>query len=1102
MDGRESFTGASTNAEASGSGTGSSVDYGHLRSRSASGLVPFGSMMSAPPTTPPRGRIQQDEERLGVASQHGDDEARGDSIRTSRMFGRSPPPPPGPPPSEPPPLPPSTHPFAVGATRPYPSARMSSLSSMRKSSLPSHIITNSPISPAGPPPSGDLPPLPHSGPKSSESHDSGDSVYRGHVRKVSDAPPPVSPRTSSLFPAQQTQPVAGPSSHGQLGTPIHLPNGELSQTSSAEGSTSTAGQASTSARQGKPARTPSRHLLQTALDLAQRAVEMDKGNDVNGALAAYREAVTRLKAVMERVGVEPNAERRRRSGTSKTEEEGRTLRGIHDAYVARIQLLSSYEAPSRFEGDHRTRPPAPAAVSHIDSPGALTSPEPAYSQSAATSIRRSSNASLLNQENTPRPSLDDGGMTGIGNLMLSEAGDRSSHGTMSPPRSVIPPDSRSGMDISQQHSEYGTDAEQSRRAEDRQPNPTSPVLPKINGTREEFTLQQALDQAADASSARTSKVFPARAMAASIGLGYPSSPPNMVHSPSSASTPTGTPSKLGQAPARSLGDETGSPTSLKTRKRPNRPSLGLDMETDLSGIDGVKEVDDQDSMEVLAHTPRRSTPSDLGHVGIGASSSTVPASPRSLMNASLGDERPLPPLPNCAPILDANGEPVHGMRSASFGRTSIPLRAPSEVADSEYLVSPSTTQGTISQRRLSRPLSGVLDLGAGSARRSTVEDNASASNVPVSSSASSIRSISVLPPVPSDDGRLRHKTSFSSSHVVAGRSPSVQRSTPSSRARDHGLSIDTSHRRQPSGGLAPPVTIHQRSHSSWISPPQAGSRSHANPSIQSLPEVHRPFHILHLIQTSMGPDSPVVQLTPSIHIPPAMWNPSGWTRLSTGTNGTHAKLVGPPKIAAQDAKVRCIEALILHFEAIRLTGQPLLSGPRGSTRPLAGGGTKGPGEAAKIALADELCAVLDELDEEMDNTHKSLVKQGVEVGGWKGKAKKASGTSKSWGSRISRSMDKMTNSKSDRLDSADKYVDLLAHLCGGAQVINEHLVNFTSGQCTASYASMPEKPYRNIETRLRRVSEFVGAVVVPFVMDDFKQFFLRYLKGGVAYLDE
>lgn len=79
-----------------------------------------------------------------------------------------------------------------------------------------------------------------------------------------------------------------------------------------------------SVRSSVQARVPSRQLLQAALDLAQRAVEMDKGNDVAGALAAYREAVTKLRVVMERVGVEPSGEGKR----AKNDDEGRTLRGI------------------------------------------------------------------------------------------------------------------------------------------------------------------------------------------------------------------------------------------------------------------------------------------------------------------------------------------------------------------------------------------------------------------------------------------------------------------------------------------------------------------------------------------------------------------------------------------------------------------------------------------------------------------------------------------------------------------------------------------------------------------------------------------------------
>lgn len=51
----------------------------------------------------------------------------------------------------------------------------------------------------------------------------------------------------------------------------------------------------------------------------------------------------------------------------------------------------------------------------------------------------------------------------------------------------------------------------------------------------------------------------------------------------------------------------------------------------------------------------------------------------------------------------------------------------------------------------------------------------------------------------------------------------------------------------------------------------------------------------------------------------------------------------------------------------------------------------------------------------------------------------------------------------------------------------DHLANII-GPCTPAYASMSEKAYRDIETRVKRSAEFVRVVVVPFVLEDFKQF--------------
>jgi hypothetical protein len=45
---------------------------------------------------------------------------------------------------------------------------------------------------------------------------------------------------------------------------------------------------------------------------------------------------------------------------------------------------------------------------------------------------------------------------------------------------------------------------------------------------------------------------------------------------------------------------------------------------------------------------------------------------------------------------------------------------------------------------------------------------------------------------------------------------------------------------------------------------------------------------------------------------------------------------------------------------------------------------------------------------------------------------------------------------------------------------------------------MPEKHYRHLEAKLIRIGEFVGAVIVPFVLDDLKQFFVSSRRDLLA----
>lgn len=278
----------------------------------------------------------------------------------------------------------------------------------------------------------------------------------------------------------------------------------------------------------------------------------------------------------------------------------------------------------------------------------------------------------------------------------------------------------------------------------------------------------------------------------------------------------------------------------------------------------------------------------------------------------------------------------------------------------------------------------------------------------------------------------------------------------------------------------PPVPPLQPAFRSTLAPPirlQGNAHLAPRPEPQPTELIHRPFHLLRILCMSMDPSGPGAYLTSAIHIDPAMWKPSNWRQPGSSKSSSQPKLVG------QEAKARACEALIGHLEAIRSTAAPLLMGVRDERY-----GGEGQARLSKHEMEQanrvggELSTLLDGLDDELDATHKALQSKGVAVGTWKGKTKS------SWGSRISARVDKMSRGS----DSPERYVDLLGQLFLSAQVVDEHLRCFT-GPCTPAYHALPHKTYKQIETRLTRAAQFVGAVIVPFVMDDFRQFMVSCL---------
>ena len=477
--------------------------------------------------------------------------------------------------------------------------------------------------------------------------------------------------------------------------------------------------------------------------------------------------------------------------------------------------------------------------------------------------------------------------------------------------------------------------------------------------------------------------------------------------------PRGASQGLGNAdsPASSQSHDAMSPASSTrsrgSRRKPARPSVGLENELDLQISEG------EEDMEVLEKTPQLGSSSRMTSVDGDL------ASPRRAPD-SFDTDRPLPPLPSSASARSTgshDGQPKIHARQASLGTS--------------MLVSPSTALGTISQRRkgaMERPATGqdLQQVGGIDGLPSSgvsFPSRTSSSGQPTGLSSifpPRLRTRSQpgragaeeVPPLPTPT--IRHKGSFGSRRKssIASLSRALKMSSEGSR-------LDAT-------SLAPPPSSSPFSSSSAarsLGPPSVASTSGSlmSPLPESQPNelIHRPFHLLRLLQRSMDPNSSGSYLTAKIHISSVVWKPAIWPKTSSGV-----KALGPPKIAGQEAKVRIMESLIINIGIISRTGLPLLDGPR-EFRPDGSEGLVDPNlSRAMSGIAEEMCTALDALEEEMDAGHKLLTKSGVTVGAWKGKKSGVSVTdlqfglllmllqsAKSWGSKFSKTMDKITNNK-------------------------------------------------------------------------------------------
>ena len=473
-----------------------------------------------------------------------------------------------------------------------------------------------------------------------------------------------------------------------------------------------------------------------------------------------------------------------------------------------------------------------------------------------------------------------------------------------------------------------------------------------------------------------------------------------------------------------------SPPGRGHRRHVSRPSLGLDNEADLSGIDGVIEE----------KTPQEDRfPTNRMDDGVSAA-----------MNGDIQQSAPdksLPPIPSHASPTSPQASPP--------GVTSRDHRWDGRIVNDDV------SRSVVAQRRQMRD--------DPSTRRSPPQPQ-SGPSIPFPTSQqspppSTSSAFGALGGLASLSTRLRAKSQpgqradGASEHVPPF--PNVLKkkaSFPSRHGGSAGGSLDTSNHSGRSNTLAPPMSMQASGsstpHSGLLGPPSAtksfsgsaySAQSTSGSLISPLPEVqpgavsHRPLHILRTLRQSMTGSG--AYLTGTLHVSSAMWQSNGFAQ---------TKLPGP-KIQAQDTKVRCMEALLLHLEIVRATGMPLLSGERigfyGRAKTDAQKIAGRSGSAAPPGAVEEFAKALEGFEDEMDGCCKALQKQGVSMGAWKGR--KTGGGGKSWGSRLTRGVDKMTNNKASvsrcqrtplltsSLDSPEKYVDLLSTFCLSLQTIGE-----------------------------------------------------------------
>ncbi|KAI0670069.1 hypothetical protein C8Q78DRAFT_1146204 [Trametes maxima] len=466
--------------------------------------------------------------------------------------------------------------------------------------------------------------------------------------------------------------------------------------------------------------------------------------------------------------------------------------------------------------------------------------------------------------------------------------------------------------------------------------------------------------------------------------------------------------------------------------------------------------------------------------------------PRSRLNVyPHGASPPLPPLPSpsvessvaarnglAEPASPTPGSPGQFMTPRPRGGSTLSVRSEVTPTSKPPLINTSPALGTISQRRgkTSAPP------GAGGDAPSPTDSTLSAASAPTGMG----RIASALPAsTVSSLGISRTRASSQPgrrpSIVTANSYPAVQAGSPVPRKVSIPSRLNPSSPPQITVNtalLSPPLSLSALTSPPLVPPPPIPYANIPTAPLSPLPStappdpLRKPYHMMFLLRQTMTSKTGGY-ITRRLHVPQEVWSQGG------------AKLTNVPE------KIRVVEVLCSALEEVQHWSADYFGAGNVSSGMALGIGSIGRKEGELWASKlEDFSSVCD-----------GVVGQfGKKLGVGEGFITKKSSGVTSWGGRLTRQFDKITNGKN--LDSPALYVQGLSKLFQAAQILDEHTKAAGQQSLAPLYAAFPADIRAALDNKLRHASEFFAKVVLTFVIRDMALLLDKYVKKCEKWLAE